>query len=308
MAYIPPQLAVDTERENRRIGFMNQAMSSFGEIAKAREQALEREKAAKKAQAAEDMNFAEKGVSPEMVAEYRKTGDAKGIQKFFSDAYANSQQQKEAKRLADEKLAGVDLDYKKSQIAKNNAEAAEASGPIEETKAFKEYVAKKEYDNKNLKQGKNAQEFDSRMQNILGEAEQLKSLIKKNGTYEMFGPHNAQLAQKVDAIAIDAAKLFDPESVARDSEVAAFRKMLFEPGSMTTSNSTAIGTVDGFKKLVQDRAARSRGEALVDDNSQGAPATTPVRPEVKQALAGMTPQQKQALRDQLRQKALAGGQ
>lgn len=103
---------------------------------------------------------------------------------------------------------------------------------------------------------KNQKEFSSRLGSILSEAEKVKALIKDDGTFELTGPHEKKLQQKLDSIAIDAAKLFDPESVARESEVAAFRKMLFEPGSMFTRNQTASETMDAFKSMIADRAKR----------------------------------------------------
>jgi hypothetical protein len=275
MAYISQY-----EIDKRQDAEMNNIYRGIGDAATSyfdnnRKRALEAKRQQER-QSDQALAFAKEGIGADQIAEFQNTGDTSGIAKLYQE-----KKQSETARLAEERA--LNKRAKEAQIAADYAVAREKGLPVEETREFKEYVAKKEYDNKNLRQGKNAQEFDSRMQNILGEAEQLKSLINDKGTFEAFGPHNATLAQKVDAIAIDAAKLFDPESVARDSEVAAFRKMLFEPGSLSTSNNTAIGTVDGFKKLVMDRAARSRGEQPQGD-IQAPPPQDPIAQQKLQRL------------------------
>jgi hypothetical protein len=59
---------------------------------------------------------------------------------------------------------------------------------------------------------------------------QLLELVKKHGTSDLTGPANAQMRQLVDAMAVAAAKLKDPASVAREDEVKMERKNIFEPG------------------------------------------------------------------------------
>lgn len=130
---------------------------------------------------------------------------------------------------------------------------------------------------------KKQNEFASRYGSIVAEAEKLKQLVKDNGTAELVGPHEKNLAQSIDSIAIDAAKLFDPESVARESEVAAFRKMLFEPGNSMQFDSTAMSTVDNFQKMIQERALREAeasgnagfSERLAKSTPLGGQDTTP---------------------------------
>jgi hypothetical protein len=109
---------------------------------------------------------------------------------------------------------------------------------------------------------KSQQEFKNRFKSINDEIAAVKDMIESKGTFEAFGDHNASLAQKIDSIAIDAAKLFDPQSVARESEVAAFKKMLFEPGTLTTKNSTAKGILDSFKNMIDRRAKSHIGEDI----------------------------------------------
>lgn len=44
MAYIPPQLAIDQQREEKRVGFLNQAMQGFANMEDSRKKALQLEK------------------------------------------------------------------------------------------------------------------------------------------------------------------------------------------------------------------------------------------------------------------------
>lgn len=111
---------------------------------------------------------------------------------------------------------------------------------------------------------KKAKEFDDRYNNIQNELGRLDKLIDDHGTYEMVGPHNANLDQSITSVALDAAKLFDPESVARETEVAAQKKMLFEPGTLTTRNKTAKAIIANYKKILEDRAKVVRGERFGD--------------------------------------------
>ena len=111
-----------------------------------------------------------------------------------------------------------------------------------------------EMKNKQTQVSKNNREFQDRYQNILTQVEKAKQMVSDKGTFEATGPHNEMLQQSIDSIAIDAAKLFDPQSVARESEVKAFRDMLFEGGTLTKSNATAMKLLDNFKNIVQSRA------------------------------------------------------
>lgn len=292
MAYIS-QYEADQDRQARADKGLGMALQGFQGMEENRARALaqknalaEKEAMAKKAQDDKSIAYASMGATPDLI-EAAQNGDLTGLQAFLSSDY----QAKKAVSAQDKEL---DRRFKESQIAENNRGPQAKIDPVELHK--QKLQANADFAKKNLVNGKNSVEFNSRMQNIIGESEQLKSLVNKNGTFEALGPHNALLAQKIDAIATDAAKLFDPESVARESEVAAFRKMLFEPGSLTTSNESALKTVDGFKKLVQDRAARSRGEKVAGDDGLAPEApiteTASVPPQVKEKLAGMTKEQR----------------
>jgi hypothetical protein len=113
----------------------------------------------------------------------------------------------------------------------------------------REYRSKEKFDKTN-------EEFGTRFGNIVGEIEKLDQKIKKYGTYEMFGPHNEELEQLITSISTDTAKLVDPSSVARPSEVEGYKKMFFEPGTLTMRNKTARGTIKHFREIMIEKALR----------------------------------------------------
>jgi hypothetical protein len=101
------------------------------------------------------------------------------------------------------------------------------------------------------------------------------SMIKAKGTYEALGPHNAVLNGLVEQIATDQAKLLDPNSIARPSEVESVKKNLIEAG-LSTSNKTAQEQLKAFMRTVDDRTAqafRNRGIDIPGSSSQQAPAS-----------------------------------
>lgn len=108
-------------------------------------------------------------------------------------------------------------------------------------------------------------EIQDRYLNIMGEIENLGSLIDKDGTYNVMGPQNEIIDQKITSIATDMAKLVDPTSVARESEVAAFKKMLFSPTPFI-QDSTAKDVLGSFKKMVEDRLSTAYKVRGLDGN------------------------------------------
>lgn len=104
------------------------------------------------------------------------------------------------------------------------------------------------------KQDKKAQamfEIEDRRKNINDNLDTLDTMIKDDGTWEMFGEHNQNIDRKLDQIATDMAKLMDPSSVARPSEVEQIKKGLMTP---TNKNSTARQILMDFKNEVKTRA------------------------------------------------------
>lgn len=89
------------------------------------------------------------------------------------------------------------------------------------------------------------------------------ALISKSGTFELVGGDQQELNRLLTDIAIDSAKLKDPTSVARESEVAnETRSLGVEAGSLLTSNATAKKLLKSFAAGVdrrEDEALRVRG-------------------------------------------------
>ncbi len=97
-----------------------------------------------------------------------------------------------------------------------------------------------------------------------------KQMVKSKGTVELFGSHNENLNRVIDAIAVDMAKLADPKSVARPSEVEMFKKGLFSSGAegMKLSNQSAMDILDKFTKEVDRRTANAyKVRHIVPDTS-----------------------------------------
>lgn len=83
--------------------------------------------------------------------------------------------------------------------------------------------------------------------------QQLKALIKKHGTTGgLTGPGQAEMKQTLQDMATAAAKLRDPTSVARSSEVEAELKNLFQPGFFQQAD-TALASVDNYLKNMEKR-------------------------------------------------------
>ena len=96
-------------------------------------------------------------------------------------------------------------------------------------------------------------EVEDRRTNIEDNITILEKMINEDGTYEAFGSHNADMGRLVDQIATDMAKLTDPNSVARPSEVDMFKKGLVQPG-VSMRNSTALDILKNFRSEVNTRA------------------------------------------------------
>jgi hypothetical protein len=113
-------------------------------------------------------------------------------------------------------------------------------------------------------------EIQDRYNNIADNIQKVKDLVDEVGTQEMIGPENRIMQQYVDSIATDMAKLVDPTSVARETEVAAFRNMLFQPGFFQRESSVKA-VLDNFKQMVDKRlenAYQVRGLNMAEENKK----------------------------------------
>lgn len=97
-------------------------------------------------------------------------------------------------------------------------------------------------------------EVEDRRRNIEDNLTLLEKMIEEDGTYELMGSHNIDLDRRVDMIATDMAKLADPGSVARPSEVEMFKKSLLAPTATGMRNSTALDVIKNFRSELDKRA------------------------------------------------------
>ncbi len=117
----------------------------------------------------------------------------------------------------------------------------------------RELAYQQKQDEKKDKQKQTMFEIEDRRQNIDAALDNLSSMIEDKGTYEMFGSHNQDMDRLIEQVATDMAKLSDPSSVARPSEVEAVKKTLVQSGFQNT-NATAQDIIKNFKDEVKRRA------------------------------------------------------
>lgn len=122
-------------------------------------------------------------------------------------------------------------------------------------------------------------EVEDRRSNIEDNITRLESMIKENGTYEMFGSHNTDMDRLVDQIATDMAKLTDPNSVARPSEVEMFKKGLIQSNAASMRNSTALNILHNFRGEVNKRAENAYSIRGLDNPGSQADKNPKAQPD-----------------------------
>lgn len=95
-------------------------------------------------------------------------------------------------------------------------------------------------------------EVESRYRTINGNLDRLRAMIKRDGTWDATGSHNAKIQQYITNIANDAAKVSDPKSVNRESEVKAYKELLGDPG-FWSRNATVEETLENFRSIVEQQ-------------------------------------------------------
>lgn len=143
--------------------------------------------------------------------------------------------------------------------AKENAKSRELTARIHsETLANSKQERKdKDNDTKLDKRKKVTEEVENFRTNIEDNVERALELVKKSGTFELLGPQAEMLSGIMDEIATDMAKLQDPSSIARPSEVRLVRKNLIPDTKLEQlgmNNSTATKLLKSFRDRIQDRA------------------------------------------------------
>ena len=168
-----------------------------------------------------------------------------------SQARLTSEEKRAEKRMQqEEKLtqAQIDAKLKAAQIA---ASGKGKITPYQEMMREDKVKARQESDNKLL------EEVENRRTLIEENIDRAKKIIDKYGTVELTGSAENDLNGIMNDIATDMAKLQDPKSVARPSEVAAVRDVLLpqdRTDRLMISNKTAKDVLENFKERVNERA------------------------------------------------------
>jgi hypothetical protein len=124
----------------------------------------------------------------------------------------------------------------------------------------------------NPEQQKLMLEVEGRSRTIKDRLSDIRNLIKTGGTYDVTGAHNAKLEAALNDVATDYAKMLDPASIARPTEVEQAKKSLFDVGPWIR-DSTASEQLNAFEKALEQRrleAYRVRGIQPPPDSSQNA--------------------------------------
>lgn len=129
-----------------------------------------------------------------------------------------------------------------------------------------------EMNEKNPKADKASQEVQYRRNILQQNAEDLKKLVQKYGTFELMGSAGTEMDSKIYQMAVDYAKLVDPDSVAREGEVAAAQKYMLpirQNQGLTTSNDTAVKLIDDYISNLDKRmTARAEAKGMPQNSGQ----------------------------------------
>lgn len=189
----------------------------------------------------------------------------------------NNKQAREALGLGKDiyaaEMRGKEVQANRAAMAGARSDAREER--VDVRRAAEEAKAKAAAD----KKAQSVLEIEDRYQNIKDRVEGLRTLINENGTYELVGPHNELMTQKLNDIAVDTAKLVDPGSVARESDINLAKKSL--PGvGVRQSNATALKLLQEFETDMGKRRANAykvRGLDLPGGNAGGGVVAAPKR-------------------------------
>lgn len=107
---------------------------------------------------------------------------------------------------------------------------------------------------------KSKQESDYRYISLKNRAQKLKDLVDQYGTVAWTGTGGAEMDSAIYQMAVDFAKLVDPDSVAREGEVAAAQKYMLPIRNTTMGipeykNSTAKSLIDKYITDLDERLA-----------------------------------------------------
>jgi len=191
------------------------------------------------------------------------------IKSAFAERKSQLATQAEAAKAAEDKRRyGIDNDFKtqahndsvantQAILAGTNAGRAEtnrhnlvteAAGALKANEPPKQTPAQ-------AKQEATSKEVKYRVGSINSALDRLEANIKAHGTFEAFGNADADMSSDIYNVALDYAKLVDPDSVAREGEVASAQKYMLPIQGMFKDNDTALANVARMREQVAQRAA-----------------------------------------------------
>ena len=130
-------------------------------------------------------------------------------------------------------------------------------------------------------------EVDGFSANIKRNIRLVKEQIARTGTFELTGPEGAIITRRLNDIAIDLAKLKDPGSVAKETEVESERRSLVDTGFLGafTRDDTAQAVL---AELDADVDRRREEAYLVRGLEMGAPTRPATAAEADADELGFT--------------------
>lgn len=162
-------------------------------------------------------------------------------------------QRYEQEQIAKAEGAQSDRDFQMKKLATEQAFKSQEADKDRLAKRI-ELADKKKEENKGL--AKQKTEVGYRYNNIIKNANDLKDLVKKEGTMALTGTAGEDMDRAIYNMALDYAKLVDPDSVAREGEVASAQKYMLgfrNLGGATTSNATALKSIDQYVSSLNNR-------------------------------------------------------
>jgi hypothetical protein len=121
----------------------------------------------------------------------------------------------------------------------------------------------------------------------------LQKLVEENGTNSLVGAEGDEMDSLVYQAAVDYAKLVDPESVAREGEVAAAQKYMIpfrNNYGLTTRASTALEQIKNYKASLDERLkARNDSKGLsLRSKTEAPPQKFPIQVKKDGQVATVT--------------------
>lgn len=171
-----------------------------------------------------------------------------------ADSAQSTAQFDEAKAKAATEKFALDNGLSRAQAAKlwNDIKISNREMGLKESKAAEEKKAPRDAQ-------KIVEEVDNYVGNINRNVDKVIAQIQKTGTTELVGAEGKVMDMWLNEIATDLAKLADPGSVARESEVEAQKKNLIDTGvfGAFTRDSTATQVMQELRKGVSERRAEA---------------------------------------------------